>query len=74
MKLKATVFLLYFPITFSLAIINVWIKIIPNPNMMRDSGEDYTKEEIEGMTEAKLKIKEFVHGLIVHIKSLVAYL
>ena len=42
--------------------------------MMRDSGEDYTKEEIEGMTEAKLKIKEFVHGLIVHIKSLVAYL
>jgi hypothetical protein len=74
MKLKATVFMLYFPITFTLAIVNVWIKIIPNPNMMRESGEDYTKEEIEGMTAAKLAIKEFVHGLLGHIKSLTAYL
>ena len=30
-KLRATVFMLQFPITFTVAILNVWIKSIPNP-------------------------------------------
>jgi hypothetical protein len=31
MKMKATVFMLYFPLTFTVSILNVWLKIIPNP-------------------------------------------
>lgn len=31
-KLKASVFMLYFPITFTITIINIWLKAIPNPN------------------------------------------
>lgn len=31
MKLRAAVFMLYFPLTFSIAILNVWLKTIPNP-------------------------------------------
>ena len=31
MKLKSTVFMLYFPITFTVSILNIWIKQIPNP-------------------------------------------
>ena len=61
MKLKATVFMLNFPLTFTLTIVNLWIKMIPNPHMQRESGEDYSKEEIEGMLAAKAAIKEFVH-------------
>ena len=74
MKLKATVFMLNFPISFTMAIINIWIKTIPNPHMARENGEDYTKEEIEGMIQAKNAIKEFVHGLVAHIKNLANYL
>ena len=28
-KLKSAIFLIMFPLTFSLAIINLWVKIIP---------------------------------------------
>ena len=31
MKMKATVFMLYFPLTFTVSILNVWLRIIPNP-------------------------------------------
>lgn len=30
-KLRSTVFMVYFPITFTVAILNVWLRIIPNP-------------------------------------------
>jgi hypothetical protein len=54
--------------------INVWLKIIPNPNIPRENEEDYTKEEVEGMTACKQAIKEFVHGLLGHLKALTNYL
>ena len=31
-KLRSAIFMLYFPITFTVSIINVWLKIMPNPN------------------------------------------
>ena len=74
MKLKATVFMIYFPVTFTLAMINIWMKTIPNPNMSKTEQEDYTKEEIEGINAAKQSIKEFTHGLMGHLKNLTDYL
>ena len=73
MKLRATVFMLYFPITFTLAMINIWLKTIPNPHLTKNEDE-YTKEEIEGITTAKQSIKEFTHGLMGHLKNLTDYL
>lgn len=32
MKMRSVVFMLYFPITVTIAIINIWIRQIPNPN------------------------------------------
>jgi len=68
------VFLVYFPITFTLAIINVWLKTIPNPNLQKGDNTEFTKEETEGITHARASIKEFTHGLIGHLKSLYDYL
>lgn len=73
-KLKASVFMLYFPITFSISIINIWLKAIPNPNQPKSDNEDYTKEEVDGINQAKHGIKDFVHSLVGHLKSLNEYL
>ena len=48
-KLKSTVFMLYFPITFTIAVVNIWLKAIPNPNQPKSESEDYTKEEVDGI-------------------------
>lgn len=53
MKLRATVFLIYFPITFTLAMINIWIKSIPSNNQTKADNEEYTKEETDGINTAK---------------------
>ena len=48
-KLKSTVFMLHFPITFTISIINIWLKLIPNLSQKQNENEEYSKEEIEGM-------------------------
>lgn len=73
-KLRSTIFMLYFPITFTIAILNVWVKIIPNPNQMKADAEEYTKEELDGINLAKHAVKEFVSSLCNHLKSLHDYL
>ena len=73
-KLRSTVFMIYFPITFTISIINIWIKILPNPNQPKSETEEYTKEEIEGITAAKHGVRDFVHSLANHLKSLNEYL
>ena len=73
-KLKSSVFMLYFPINFTIAIINIWLKSIPNPNQPKSDSEDYTKEEVDGINQAKHAIKDFVHSLVGHLKSLHDYL
>ena len=72
-KLRATVFMLQFPITFTVAILNVWIKSIPNPQNKSEI-ENYSKEEIDEIVKARHSIKEFVTSLCAHIKSLYEYL
>ena len=73
MKLKAAVFMNSFPITFTIAILNVWLKIIPNPQFKSEM-DGYSKEEIDEVVRARHSIKDFVNGLLAHIKSLSDYL
>jgi len=73
-KLRSTVFLLYFPIMFTTAIINVWLKIIPAAGQAKPDGEEYAKEELDGINQARHAIKDFVHSLCGHLKSLHEYL
>jgi len=44
-KLRSTVFMLNFPISYTIAILNLWIKLIPNPQQVKAENSDYTKEE-----------------------------
>jgi hypothetical protein len=73
-KLRSTVFMIYFPITFTISIINIWLKILPNPSQPKSETEEYTKEEVEGINAAKHGIRDFVHSLTNHLKSLNEYL
>ena len=73
-KLRSTVFMLYFPITFTISIVNIWLKILPNPSQPKSETEDYSKEEVEGINAAKHGVRDFVHSLATHLKSLNEYL
>jgi hypothetical protein len=73
MKLRATVFMLYFPLTFSIAILNVWLKTIPNPQNKADI-QGMQKDEIDEIIKARHAMKDFVNSLVAHIKSLYDYL
>ena len=70
-KLKSSVFLIGFPLTFTQAILNVWAKSIPvNPG----ASDEFTREEIEQILATKVAVKEFGTNLITHIQSLHQYL
>lgn len=73
-KLKSTVFMLHFPITFTISIINIWLKLIPNLSQKQNENEEYSKEEIEGMLQARHAVKDLVQSLCNHLKSLHDYL
>lgn len=73
-KLRSTIFMLYFPIAFTNAIVNVWLKLMPAAGAAKPDGEEYSKEEQEGIVQAKHAIKDFVHSLCGHLKSLHEYL
>jgi len=73
-KLKATIFLIQFPISFTLTMINVWLKTIPNQTMPKNDREELSKEDIENIIQAKHAIKEFTTSLVSHLKNLTDYL
>lgn len=73
-KLRSTVFLIYFPISFTVLMINVWMKTIPNQNMPKNEREDLSKEEVDNIVQAKHAIKEFTASLVNHLKNLAEYL
>lgn len=73
-KLRATIFMIMMPITFTNSVLNIWLKLIPAPGAAKPDGEEYTKEELEGIAQAKHAIKDFVHSLSGHLKSLNEYL
>ena len=73
-KLRSTVFMIYFPITFTVSILNVWLRIIPNPNQSKNDAEDYSKEELQAIGDARHAVRDFVNSLCTHLKSLHEYL
>ena len=77
-KLKSIVFLVYFPLTFTEMIMNLWSKLIPNLNSQEISRLKSKEEEIafdlESIAMTKQAIKEFSGNLVVHLKSLLEYL
>ena len=73
-KLKSIVFMMYFPVNFTIAIVNVWIKLLPNTNLPKSENEDWTKEEIDGITSARHAIKDYVLTLMHHLKELHDYI
>ena len=44
-KLKATVFFVYFPVTFTISILNLWLKYIPTVSQAKQDSSGFTKEE-----------------------------
>ena len=66
--------MLHFPITFTISIINIWLKLIPNLSQKQNENEEYSKEEIEGMLQARHAVKDLVQSLCNHLKSLHDYL
>lgn len=54
-KLRSTVFLIQFPVTFTLLIINVWKKILPS---QVTQAQGFSREEIEQIMAAKHAMRE----------------
>lgn len=50
MKLRATIFLLNFPIAMTLTMIGVWLRAIPNVNIKTETTDNLTKDEIEAIS------------------------
>lgn len=70
-KLRCAVFLIDFPLCFTVCIVNVWQKILPNQITM---AELFSREEIEQVTQTKASIREFSSNLSSHVQNLLDYL
>ena len=70
-KLRSSIFLINFPLSFTLAIISIWHKIMPDAPTMADH---YTRDEIDQIMQTKSAIKEFCLNLSSHVQNLLEYL
>ena len=70
-KLRSTIFLINFPLSFTLAIINIWFKIMPEAPT---TAENYTREEIDQIAQVKHSIRDFCKTLYGHLQNLLEYL
>ena len=70
-KLKSAVFLIYFPLSFTMHSINIWQRTMPTQMQM---GDNYSREEIEQIIQTRTSIKEFSANLCGHVQSLQDYL
>ena len=70
-KLRSAIFLMQWPLAFTMAIVNVWYKILP-----ADFGveEKFSKEELEEIKQTKASIKEFCSNLANHVGHLLEFL
>ncbi len=69
-KLRSTIFLIDFPLSFTISMMNIWIKIVPLPT----SEYGFSKEESEQILSTRTIIKEFGIGMQEHLKQLQNYL
>ena len=63
-KLRSTIFLINFPLSFTLAIVSIWFKIMPEAPTTADN---YTREEIDQIAQVKNSIREFLKNLNGHV-------
>jgi hypothetical protein len=70
-KLRSAVFLIQFPLSYTIAIMSVWSKIIPSTPSQQDK---YSREEIEQIHQTKHAIRELTNNMLTHLKSLIEYL
>ena len=70
-KLRSAVFLIDFPLSFTLCIVNIWQKIVPNQMSM---AETFSREEVEQIMQTKASIREFSGNLSGHVQNLLDYL
>jgi len=69
-KLRSTIFLIDFPLSFTISMMNIWLKLVPMPN----SEHGFSKEEAEQIGNTRNIIKEFGIGIQEHLKQLQNYL
>ena len=70
-KLRCAVFLIDFPLSFTLCIINVWQRIMPS---QLNIAEHFNRDEIEQIMQTRQSIKEFSNNLVGHVQNLLDYL
>jgi hypothetical protein len=76
-KLKSIIYFLYYPLTFTKIIANLWLQIVPinvlgKKTMREDGEEDFLDSESVSMTRQAMR--EFINSLINHLKSLQEYI
>ena len=70
-KLRSAVFLIDFPLSFTVCTVNVWQKIIPTSLNLQ---EHFSREESEQVLQTKASIKDFSTNLVNHVQNLLDYL
>ena len=75
-KLKSIIYFLYYPLTFTEIIANLWLQIVPTTvfgkkQKKEDGGEDFL--DSESVTITRQAMREFINSLINHLKSLQEY-
>ncbi len=65
-----------FPLTFTLSIVTLWVKLIPSTTQTNKKGEvdEFSKTDQEQIALTKHAIREFVNNLSQHLKHLQEYL
>ena len=66
-KLRSTIFLLQFPVTFTLLIMNVWRKLLPEKVA---SAQGCSRAELEEMDVIKTKMHLLSKSVVKHLKAL----
>jgi len=70
-KLRSAIFLINFPLSFTLAIVSIWYRIMPDIPTVADN---YTRDEIDQIMQTKAAIKTFCEKLTTYIDNLLEYL
>ena len=70
-KLRSSIFLLQFPVTFTLLIMNVWKKLLPEKIA---SAQGYSREEIAEMEVIKVKMHQLSKSSVKHLNTLKEYI
>ena len=78
-KLQCVVFLIFFPITFTLTIFNVWLRLTPNAQLINNALQNgvetqYNKKDLENANKARVALKEFIQNMLKYFKELTQYL